>query len=87
MNQPRRRSRSKVQPKRKPTGEFHVVIERDEAGNLVASVPGLHGCHTQARTMDQLLKRVREAIAVCLEDEGQRPSSEFVGIQRIAMAS
>lgn len=50
--------------------EFTVVIERDEAGFLIASVPALPGCHTQARSMDTLLKRVKEVAALCLEVEG-----------------
>ena len=64
--------------------EFSVVIERDEDGFLVASVPALPGCHTQARSLDDLMDRVREAIAVCLdvapEETGQL---EFVGVQRV----
>jgi predicted RNase H-like HicB family nuclease len=52
------------------TREFTVVIERDEEGYLVASVPVLRGCHTQARSMDELLERVREAVALCLESRG-----------------
>lgn len=52
--------------------EFLVVIERDEAGYLVASVPSLKGCHTQARSMDELMARVREAIQLCLEVGGRR---------------
>lgn len=47
--------------------EFSVVIERDEEGYYVASVPALPGCHTQARSLDELMERVREAIALCLE--------------------
>ncbi len=50
--------------------EFTVVIERDEEGFLVASVPALRRCHTQARSMDELLERVREAMALCLEARG-----------------
>ncbi len=49
--------------------EFSVVIERDEDGYYVASVPALAGCHTQARSLDELIDRVREAIALCLEVE------------------
>lgn len=49
--------------------EFNVVIERDAEGYYVASVPGLRGCHTQARSLDKLLSRVREAIELCLEVE------------------
>lgn len=45
---------------------FNVVIEKDEDGYLVASVPSLKGCHTQAKTMDELLERITEAIELCL---------------------
>jgi len=47
--------------------EFNVVIERDSEGYYVASVPELRGCHTQARSLDKLLSRIKEAIELCLE--------------------
>ena len=47
--------------------EFSVIIERDEEGWFVATVPGLRGCHTQAKSLDQLVERVKEAIELCLE--------------------
>ena len=47
--------------------EFTVIVERDEDGFYVGSVPELAGCHTQARSLDQLMKRIREAIELCLE--------------------
>ncbi len=66
--------------------EFTVVIERDEDGFYVAHVPELKGCHTQARSLDTLMKRVRQVIQLCLEAEGQGAAShELVGIQRIAL--
>jgi predicted RNase H-like HicB family nuclease len=46
--------------------KFTVVIERDEDGWYVASIPALPGCHTQAKTLDVLMKRVREVIELCL---------------------
>ncbi|VGO14824.1 hypothetical protein PDESU_03393 [Pontiella desulfatans] len=49
--------------------EFNVVIERDEDGYYVASVPALRGCHTQAKSLDVLMRRVQEAISLCLEVE------------------
>jgi predicted RNase H-like HicB family nuclease len=74
---------------RKPSRpyEFDVVIQRDAEGWLIASVPALHGCHSQARSLDELMERIRYAIAVCLEVEGT-PSEQldFVGIQRIRVA-
>ena len=50
--------------------KFTVVIERDEDGNYVGTVPTLRGCHTQAKTLDTLMKRIREAVELCLESEG-----------------
>ncbi|MDO8569874.1 MAG: type II toxin-antitoxin system HicB family antitoxin [bacterium] len=46
--------------------KFKVLIERDEDGYFVASVPALPGCHTQAKTIPELMERVREAIKLCL---------------------
>ncbi|MCX6340172.1 MAG: type II toxin-antitoxin system HicB family antitoxin [Candidatus Aureabacteria bacterium] len=66
------------------TREFNVVIEKDEDGYFVASVPALRGCHTQAKSLDVLMKRVREAIELCLEVE-KPVSNEFVGVQRVAI--
>lgn len=66
--------------------EFTVVIERDEEGFYVASVPELRGCHTQAKTLDTLMKRAREAIDLCLEVSGEpRGGGEFIGIQRVTV--
>ena len=63
---------------------FLVLIERDEDGVLVGSVPSLKGCHTQAKTLPTLLERVKEAIRLCLEVErnGLKPL-EFVGLQEV----
>jgi predicted RNase H-like HicB family nuclease len=47
--------------------EFSIIIQRDEEGFYVASVPELRGCHTQAKSLDTLMKRIREAIDLCLE--------------------
>ena len=65
--------------------KFNVVIERDAEGWLVASVPSLHGCHTQARSFDELDIRIREAITLCLEDEEDFEPAEFVGVQQVTM--
>jgi predicted RNase H-like HicB family nuclease len=68
--------------------QFDVVIERDEEGYYIASVPQLPGCHTQARSLDELADRIREAAELCLEVEGvPRKPLEFIGIQRITIAA
>ena len=66
--------------------EFDVLIERDSEGYYVATVPALRGCHTQAHSLDQLMDRVREAIQLCLEVEGDDTQHlDFVGVQRVAV--
>jgi predicted RNase H-like HicB family nuclease len=66
--------------------KFTVLIERDEQGYYVASVPALRGCHTQAKNLDTLMKRVHEVIELCLEVDGRPTGSlELVGIQQVAV--
>ncbi|MEE9236988.1 MAG: type II toxin-antitoxin system HicB family antitoxin [Thermoplasmata archaeon] len=64
---------------------FTVLVERDVDGFYVATLPELPGCHTQARSLDELASRVREAVALYLEaSSADIPSElEFVGLQRI----
>jgi len=63
--------------------KFGVVVEKDEDGYYVASVPELPGCHTQAKTLDEVMKRIKEAIEACLEVEGLKSHgrTELVGVQ------
>ncbi len=49
------------------SNEFTVIIEKDEDGYFVASVPQLRGCHTQVTSLDELTERIKEAILLCLE--------------------
>ncbi len=70
------------------TREFSVVIERDAEGYYVGTVPALRGCHSQSRSLDELMIRVREAIEVCLEAQGDSLEPlDFVGVQTISVAS
>lgn len=65
--------------------DFTVIIERDAEGWYVADVPELPGCHTQAKSLDELNERIREVIALCLEDEPELEPVDLVGIQRITI--
>ena len=68
--------------------EFNVVIEQDSEGWYVASVPSLSGCHTQAKSLDELMERTREAIELCLEEgEAEGTGLRFVGVQRLTVAA
>ena len=69
--------------------EFTIVIEQDEDGIYVASVPELEGCHTQARTLDELKERMKEAIELYLEVESDLVDEvplEFIGVQKVEVA-
>lgn len=68
------------------TRNFSVIIERDNAGYYVATVPALHGCHTQAKSLDKLMERVKEVIELCLlEQDETPPDCQLVGVQSITM--
>jgi len=63
---------------------LNAIVERDSEGYYVASVLELPGCHTQAKTMETLSKRLLEAVDVYLEVQKEKPvPSQFVGIFRI----
>jgi predicted RNase H-like HicB family nuclease len=65
---------------------YSVVIERDAEGYYVASVPALPGCHTQARSLDELMERIKEAIELYLEVVGEAADPlDFVGVQQVAV--
>ena len=65
--------------------DFNIVIEKDEEGYLISEVVGLPGCHTQAKSMDKLIERTKEAIALYLECEKPEIEmrSEFIGVQKV----
>jgi predicted RNase H-like HicB family nuclease len=64
--------------------DFTVVIEQDEDGIYVASVPDIQGCHTQGKSVEEVLKRVKEAIGLCLEaDKEDIEPMNFIGVQRV----
>jgi len=52
---------------KKQKQQFKVIIEKDEDGYFIATAPSLPGCHTQAKTYEEVIKRIKEAILLCLE--------------------
>ncbi|WP_036226232.1 type II toxin-antitoxin system HicB family antitoxin [Mesoaciditoga lauensis] len=67
--------------------EFTVLIEKDEDGWLVGKVVELPGCQTQAKGVDELMKRIKEAIEGYLDVKEDIPTEkiEFIGIQKVAL--
>lgn len=53
---------------------FRVIIEQDEDGIFIAEVPSIPGCHTQGKTYEEAIKRIKEVIELCLEEAKSNPS-------------
>lgn len=68
--------------------EFSVIIEKDEDGYYIGNVLELPGCHTQAKTLDQLNERIKEAIELYLEVKKEELdfSTKFFGLQRVEIS-
>ena len=66
--------------------EFPVIIEKDEDGMFLASVPSLSGCHTQAKTLPTLFKRIKEAIVLCVKVNKEIPLNKFIGLHEITIS-
>ena len=63
---------------------FTAVVERcPDTGLYVGYVPGFPGAHSQAETLDELNKNLREVIAMLLEDGEPQLEAEFVGTQTV----
>lgn len=62
--------------------DFTVVIEKGEDGYFVASVPAIPKCHTQGKTVAQVLERIKEAIQLCMEEEPVQ-NYHLVGVQSV----
>ncbi len=72
---------------KKKVHNFTVIIELDEDGYYVGYVPLIRGCHTQGRTIDELMRNIKEAIELCLEVEHKDIEPEkFVGVQNIEVS-
>jgi predicted RNase H-like HicB family nuclease len=65
--------------------EYTLIIERGEDGLLIGSILELPGCHTQGKTIEELLFNIREAIELYLEVEKPDVTTEFVGLQKIIL--
>lgn len=64
--------------------EYNIIIEKDTEGYYVGYVPELRGCHSQAKSIDELLKRMEEVIELCVEVQGNvNKKTNFVGIQKL----
>ena len=68
---------------------FTILIERDEDGVYIASAPALQGCHTQAKSVEEIYPRIKEAIELCLENDlnhTEIPQNVFIGLQQLEIS-
>ncbi len=74
--------------KREPTMRHHVpvVIEQDEDGVFIVSVPTLPGCHSYGHTIDEAIENISEAVVLCLQDEKLKDSPRFVGVRDLEVS-
>lgn len=67
-------------------GEFNILIEEGEDGYLISEVVELPGCHTQAKSFDELIARTKKAIRLYLKcDPKGRGRGKFLGLQKVAV--
>ena len=66
---------------------YTAVIEKcTETGLYVGYVPGFPGVHSQAETLDELIRNLKEVIEMLLENGEPHLESEFVGTQNVVVA-
>lgn len=67
------------------TQKFNVIIEQGEDGYIISDVVELPGCHTQAKTIDELLRRTKEAITLYLKSKKIDNEIKLLGLQQIEL--
>jgi len=75
-----------IERKKLRSYNFTVLIEQDEDGYYVATVPALRSCYTQAKTFEEIYPRIREVIELCLEEEQPVPM-KFIGLQQVEVGA
>jgi predicted RNase H-like HicB family nuclease len=71
--------------KAKRTRHFPVVVEQDEDGVYIVTCPAFRGCHSHGRTIDEAMANIREAIELCLEEEGEAGINRFIGLREVEL--
>ncbi len=65
---------------------YHIIVEQGQDGYLISSVIELPGCHTQAKSYDELNERIKEAITLYLEENKRfKPISKFLSLQQLSL--
>jgi predicted RNase H-like HicB family nuclease len=89
LSRARMNRRISVMRKRRKPNRHHlpVVIEQDEDGVFIVAVPTLRGCRSYGRTIQEAMKNIAEAAALCLEDETPSARRTFVGVRDLEIVA
>lgn len=75
---------------KKQLKQFVVIIEKDDdVGMYVGEIPGIPGCHSQGKTIDELIRNMVEVLELCLEEKKEEDIAvmpKFVGVQQIEVS-
>lgn len=66
---------------------FPVVVEQDEDGAFIVSIPTLQGCRSYGHTLEEAMQNIAEAAQLCLEDETPTHTGTFVGIRDLEIVA
>ena len=78
---------SMARPKKSIRYHLPVVIEQDEDDVFIVSVPGLRGCRSYGYTIDEAMRNIAEAAALCLADERPAPGAAFIGVRALEIVA
>ena len=54
---------------------------------FIVSVPTLTGCRSYGHTLDEAMRNIAEAAALCLEDETPQLGGTFVGVRDLEISA
>ena len=70
---------------------YRVIIEQDEDGVYVASVPSLQGCYTEGDTFEEAIKNVKDLIKLHIASRKKKglvpddSNTQFIGIKTLTI--
>lgn len=76
-----------ARPRKPVRHHLPVLIEQDEDGVFIVSIPTLRGCRSSGRTIEQAMVNITEAAALCLEDETPSAQAAFVGVRDLEIVA
>ena len=74
-------------PRRQTRYHLPVLIEQDEDGAFIVSVPTLRGCRSYGLTLAEAMKNITEAAALCLAYERPATNGSFVGLRDLEIVA